>query len=76
MTIRERIVAALQARELSKAGIAKVIGLKCVSGHLNRTVRVLLNDGIIAATLKDKPASRMQKYRLVRNDTGSGVPPK
>ena len=73
VTIRERIIAALQSGELSKAGIAEAVGLKCVSGHLNRTVRALLDDGVISATLKDKPASRLQKYRLVRNDMERGV---
>ena len=73
VTIRERIVAALQSGGLSKAEIAKAIGLKRVSGHLNRTVRALLDDGVISATLKDKPASRLQKYRLVCSEMAPGA---
>jgi hypothetical protein len=62
--IKNRIVAALQEGELSKAGIAAAIGLDRVSGYLNRAVRALLAGGILELTLKDKPASRLQKYRL------------
>lgn len=62
--IKDRIVAALQKGELSKAEIAMAIGLGRVSGYLNRVVRALLADGIIELTLKEKPASRLQKYRL------------
>ena len=62
--IQDRIVAALRTGELSKSEIAAAIGLDRVSGYLNRVVRALLADGIIELTLKDKPASRLQKYRL------------
>ena len=67
--IQDRIVAALRTGELSKAEIAAAIGLDRVSGYLNRVVRALLADGIIELTLKDKPASRLQKYRF----TGKGI---
>ena len=63
--IKGRIVTVLRTGELSKAEIAAAIGLGRVSGYLNRAVRALLADGIIELTLKDKPASRLQKYRLV-----------
>ena len=63
--VKDRIVAALQKGELSKAEIAMAIGHGRVSGYLNRAVRALLADGIIELTLKDKPASRLQKYRLL-----------
>ena len=63
--IKERIVAALQTGELSKGEIAAAIGTRRVSGYLNRAVRTLITDGLIEPTLKDKPSSRLQKYRLV-----------
>ena len=66
--IKDRIVAALRTGELSKSEIATAIGLGRVSGYLNRVVRVLLADGLVEPTLKDKPSSRLQKYRLVGHD--------
>lgn len=66
--IKDRIVAALRTGELSKSEIATAIGLGRVSGYLNRVVRALLADGLVEPTLKDKPSSRLQKYRLVGHD--------
>ena len=63
--VKDRIIAALRTGELSKAEIATAIGIGRVSGYLNRAVRALLADGLIEPTLKDRPSSRLQKYRLV-----------
>ena len=59
-----RILVALSAGALSKAELAGRLGLPSVSGALNRGVRRLLDAGLIAHTLPDKPNSRLQQYRL------------
>ena len=49
---------------LSKSEIAKKIGLKTVTGYFNRTIRSMLDEGIIEYTIPEKPNSRLQKYKL------------
>jgi ATP-dependent DNA helicase RecG len=40
------------------------LGLKSKTGAFKRTVKELLDQGLIAYTLPDKPDSRLQQYRL------------
>jgi ATP-dependent DNA helicase RecG len=49
---------------LSKSEIADKIGLKSVTGHLNRTIRTMLREGFLEYTIPEKPNSRLQKYKL------------
>jgi len=58
------ILEALSLEPLSKAEIAKQLSLNTVTGHLNRIIRSLLEDGLIEYTIPEKPNSRLQKYRL------------
>jgi ATP-dependent DNA helicase RecG len=53
---------------LSKSEIANKVGLNSITGHLNRTIRSLLENGSIVYTIPDKPNSRLQKYRLKKKE--------
>ena len=59
-----RVLRLLIGGAMSKAELSKNLGQKTVSGQLNKVVRLLVADGMIAFTLPDKPRSRLQKYRL------------
>jgi hypothetical protein len=52
---------------LSKSEIANKIGLKSVTGYLNRTIRSMLTEGRIEYTIPEKPNSRLQKYKLKKH---------
>lgn len=59
-----RVLNLLAGTELSKAEIAERLGLRSVSGQLNRTIRALVSRGALDLTIPAKPASRLQRYRL------------
>ena len=58
---------ALSQGELSKAEIASKIGMKNVTGYLNRTIRSMLTEGLIEYTIPEKPNSRLQKYKTKKH---------
>ncbi len=59
-----RIVNLLGKNSLGKIELSQKLGQKEISGHLNKTIRLLLSDALIEMTMPDKPNSRLQKYRL------------
>ena len=59
-----RVLTLLVERPLSRSAIADGLGHQSVSAGLKRVIRDLLNDGRIAYTIPDKPASRLQRYRI------------
>lgn len=59
-----RVLKVLAGAEASKSKISTQLGQKEVSGQLNKVVRQLLEDELIAYTIPEKPRSRLQKYRL------------
>jgi predicted HTH transcriptional regulator len=61
-----RVLELLAAGPLGKAEIAAGLGLKGVSGQLNKVIRGLLAEAHVEWTLPDKPNSRLQKHRLTR----------
>lgn len=74
-SIMQRVLAALEAKPLSKSELAITIGQKSISGKLNQRIREMLAEGLVEYTLPDKPNSRLQKYqiaekgrRLIPND--------
>ena len=65
-SLGQRILALLLAVPLSKSAVAGSLGHRSVSAGLNRVIRRLLQDGLVAYTVPDKPNSRLQKYRITR----------
>jgi ATP-dependent DNA helicase RecG len=63
-SIEDKILRLLSFGPLSKAELADGLGHLDVSGALNRNIKRLLSNGIVAYTIPDKPNSRLQKYRL------------
>lgn len=68
-SIKQRILAALHGKELSKSQVATALGHKSISGKLNQRIRQLLADEIIEYTIPDKPTSSKQKYRITEKGT-------
>ncbi len=60
----ERVVLALADSPLSAGEIALILSLESKSGALKRSIKQLLEDGLIEYTIPDKPSSRLQKYRI------------
>lgn len=59
-----RVMRLLDIQILGKAAISLQLGQKSVSGQLNKVIRQLLADGLIEPTVRGRPGSRLQKYRL------------
>ena len=66
-SLQEKVETVLSADALSKSEIAKKIGLKSVTGHLNRAIRSMLTEGLIEYTIPEKPNSRLQKYKMKKD---------
>ncbi len=64
----EQILAALSAAPLSATELMATLGLEIKTGAFKRAIKELMGRGLIAYTIPDKPNSRVQKYRLVKND--------
>lgn len=64
----DRVVIALESEPLSMAQLVTALGLRNKTGALKRTVKSLLDAGIIEYTIPAKPASRLQRYRLAVTD--------
>jgi len=60
----EDILQLLVRQALSAGALTKALGLKSKTGALKRILKELLDLGLIAYTLPDKPSSRLQQYRL------------
>jgi ATP-dependent DNA helicase RecG len=58
------VLALLANGPLAKAAISIGLGQKEISGHLNQVIRMLLADQTLEYTVPDRPASRLQQYRL------------
>ncbi|MFO7606709.1 MAG: putative DNA binding domain-containing protein [Desulfurivibrionaceae bacterium] len=67
-SMEQKIINVLSEETLSKSEIAHKIGLKNVTGHLNRTIRWLLENGSIVYTIPEKPTSRLQKYKIKKKE--------
>jgi ATP-dependent DNA helicase RecG len=65
-SLSKKILHLLRDAALSKSELSSQLGLKSVTGALNRAVNALLEAHWIERTLPDKPQSRLQKYRLTQ----------
>lgn len=54
----------LQQESLSRSELANALGLKTISGHLNRTIAKLKEHGLIEFTIPDKSNHPDQKFRI------------
>ena len=62
----ESILHALASAPLSANELIAHLKLRSKTGAFKRVIKELLDNGLIAYTLPDKPSSRLQKYRLTR----------
>jgi Fic/DOC family protein len=58
------VVNLLSKGPLSKAEIAELLGHQHISGGLKKVFQSLIDQGVIAYTIPDKPRSKVQKYKL------------
>jgi ATP-dependent DNA helicase RecG len=58
------VLNALKTAPLSILGIVRSLKLRSKTGALKRTMYALLSSKYIEYTIADKPASRLQKYRI------------
>ena len=63
-SLERRVLELLVDGPMSKSTIARHLGHRSVSGGLNRVIRRLRRDGLVEYTLKGKPNSSRQQYRL------------
>ncbi|PAT40158.1 helix-turn-helix domain-containing protein [Vandammella animalimorsus] len=60
----DRVLQLLTAGPSSANALALGLGLKTKTGALKRTIKALVEQGLIAYTVPNKPDSRLQQYRL------------
>ena len=60
------ILKQLSKGAFSKKQIADLFGKKSPSGHLNKLIRGLVDEGVIEYTSPEKPNSQLQKYQLTQ----------
>jgi ATP-dependent DNA helicase RecG len=60
----EEVINLLRKGPLSKAEIAELLGHQHISGGLKKVFQSLMDQGVIAYTIPDKPRSKVQKYKL------------
>ena len=65
-SLRNRVVNLLSEEMLSKSEISKRLGQKRTSGQLNKVMKELLAEGVVAYSIPEKPTSRLQKYKLIK----------
>lgn len=58
------VMEAMSTSPLSTNELVQILGMKSKTGALKRTLADLMADGLIEYTIPEKPASRLQKYRL------------
>ena len=54
---------AISSNPLARAEIANAIGHKAITGALRQALADLMNAGLVAYTIPEKPNSRLQRYR-------------
>ena len=68
-SLRNRVINMLSKEMLSKSEISRRLGQKRTSGQLNKVMKELIAEGIVAFSIHEKPASRLQKYQLIKKTT-------
>lgn len=71
-SLEVRVLTLLVGGPLSKAELSSLLGHKEISGQLNKVIRLLLAEQNVEQTIPEKPASRLQKYRLT--EKGRALP--